>query len=126
MFTKKYFRTILSIWVVIGLIALIMFVTHSYVDYVEAKQEVVTISEDNDKTLFFYRDDCADCQKIFHHVYWQNVFGKDIEFINMNQDENIKYTTIYDLEELPTFINGNQQYSGTDLTEIDKVIKGAE
>lgn len=78
---KKIDKPLVAI-VVLGVI--IGFIGHNYVNYVEKQQPTVQISKGNDKTLVFYRDDCSDCQKIFHQVYWQGKLHNNILLINMN------------------------------------------
>lgn len=116
---KKIDKPLVAI-VVLGVI--IGFIGHNYVNYVEKQQPTVQISKGNDKTLVFYRDDCSDCQKIFHQVYWQGKLHNNILLINMNNRKNRQYIQKYHLTGVPTFINGNNRYSGTDLKEIRKVV----
>lgn len=116
---NKWVKIIISAVVAVGLIA---FLGHNYVNYVEKKQTAVTISSSNKKTLFFYRDDCSDCQSIFHQVYWNNALKNNVVFINMNQQKNRKYIAKYNLTSVPTFINGDKQYSGTNLDRINQVL----
>ena len=116
---KKIGKPLVAI-VVLG--AIIGFIGHNYVNYVEKQQPTVQISKGNDKTLVFYRDDCSDCQKIFHQVYWQGKLHNNILLINMNNQKNRQYIQKYHLTSVPTFINGNNRYSGTDLKEIRKVV----
>lgn len=116
---NKWIKAILSVVVATGLIA---FLGHNYINYVEKKQQVVSITKTIKKTLFFYRDDCSDCQSIFHHVYWKNVFNDNVQFINMNQSKNRKYISEYDLTSVPTFIKESERYSGTDVKKIDEIM----
>lgn len=105
---------------------MVIFVGHNYINTVEKRQETVQIPKDTKKTLFFYRDDCADCQSVFHQVYWQDkLTSKDVLFINMNDKKNSQYIEKYNLVEVPTFINAdNERYSGTNLDKIEKVLGG--
>ncbi len=119
MLNNKWFKIIVSAVVAVGVIT---FVGHNYVNYVEKKQTPVTISNSNKKTLFFYRDDCSDCQSIFHQVYWKSALKNNVVFINMNQQKNRKYIAKYNLTSVPTFINGDKQYSGTNLDKIHQVL----
>lgn len=83
--------------------------------------------------LFFYRDDCPDCQKIFEQVY--NLSQKNpgkVQFINTNNKENHeKYLTKYSVKYVPTFIvldeNGGEvsRYTGTDSEKIAEQLKKA-
>lgn len=117
---NKWIKGIISAVVATGLIS---YVVHNYINFVEKKQNVVTIDKKKNKTLFFYRDDCKDCQKVFHHVYWKNVFNKNIEFVNMNQKMNRKYIKEYDLKSVPSFVNKNEIYSGTKISDIDHIME---
>ena len=103
---------------------MVIFIGHNYINTIEKRQTVVQIPKDTKQTLFFYRDDCADCQSVFHQVYWQDkLTNKDVLFINMNQPANRKYIGKYRLTAVPTFINAdNERYSGTSLDKIEKVV----
>lgn len=83
--------------------------------------------------LFFYRDNCPDCKKIFGQVYdvAQKNPGK-VQFINTNNKKNHeKYLTKYKVEYVPTFIvlddNGNEisRYTGTNTGKITEQLKKA-
>ena len=83
--------------------------------------------------LFFYRDDCPDCQKIFEQVYnlSQKNSGK-VQFINTNNKKNHeKYLTKYSVKYVPTFIvldeKGGEvsRYTGTDREKIAEQLKKA-
>lgn len=89
----------------------------------ESSTDVIsTIKED--KINFFYRDDCKDCKKVFNQVYMHNFFHRDIEFINLNQEKNRKYIDEYNIHTVPTFIQKNKAYVGTDKTHLSKFLKG--
>ena len=104
------------------MVAAIGYIGHNYINYVEKKREPVVIQKNTHKVLFFYRDDCSDCQSIFHQVYWKNMMNHDIEFINMNEVSNRQYIKQYDLVSVPTFIHEDNRYSGTNMDEVKKVI----
>lgn len=106
------------------------------------KQMDVTARENNRQSvvikkkqsvLFFYRDDCGDCQKIFEQVY--NLSQKNpgkVQFINTNNKKNHeKYLTKYSVKYVPTFIaldeNGEEvsRYTGTDSEKIAEQLKKA-
>lgn len=101
------------------------FVTHNYVNYVEKKQVAVDlkrVNNLNNKTVFFYRDDCPDCQSVFHKVYWHNVLKQDVVFVNMNNVSNRKYVKQYKLVSVPTFYQGKTAYTGTSKETLNKVL----
>ncbi|SYW14940.1 conserved hypothetical protein [Oenococcus oeni] len=109
--------------IIVVVIAVVSFAGHSYVNHVEKEQRVVKLKTNQSKqVLFFYRDDCPDCQSIFHQIYWRNVISHDIVFINMNQAKNRKYIAKYQLTSVPTLIHGNQRYSGTNMKKIKQII----
>lgn len=116
---NKWLKIIISAVVAVGVIT---FIGHNYVNYVEKQQTPVTISSNTKKTLFFYRDDCSDCQSIFHQVYWKSALKSNVVFINMNQQKNRKYIAKYSLTSVPTFINDNKRYSGTKIDKINQVV----
>lgn len=87
-----------------------------------SKAVVNTIKED--KISFFYRDDCKDCKRVFNQVYMHNFFHRDIEFINLNQEKNRHYIDDYNIHSVPTFIQKNKAYVGTDKTHISEFLKG--
>ena len=58
---NKWIKGIISVVVATGLIS---YVVHNYINFVEKKQNVVTIDKKKNKTLFFYRDDCKDLSLI--------------------------------------------------------------
>ncbi len=109
------------------------------------KQMDVTVRENNRQSvvikkkrsvLFFYRDDCGDCQKIFEQVY--NLSQKNpgkVQFINTNNKKNHeKYLTKYSVKYVPTFIALNEngveisRYTGIKSEKISEQLKkvGAE
>ncbi|KZU18644.1 thioredoxin [Companilactobacillus farciminis] len=122
---RQTFNRIIKAIAIMAVVAvMVIFIGHNYINTIEKRQTVVQIPKDTKETLFFYRDDCADCQSIFHQVYWQDKLTKqDVLFINMNQPANRKYIEKYHLTAVPTFINAdNQRYSGTNLDKIEKVV----
>ncbi|KID43127.1 hypothetical protein LbDm2_1991 [Levilactobacillus brevis] len=98
------------------------FAGHQYVNHVEKHRPIVTLAKHSDKVLFFYRDDCSDCQSIFHQIYWHNVISHNIILINMNQPKNRHYIQKYQLTAVPTLISGNQRYVGTKQSQIKRIV----
>ncbi|OEY83865.1 thioredoxin [Oenococcus kitaharae] len=99
------------------------FAGHQYVNHVKKQRPIVTLAKHSDKVLFFYRDDCADCQSIFHQIYWQNAVSHNVVFINMNQPKNRSYIQKYQLTSVPTLIHGCERYSGTNLKKMKEVMR---
>ncbi|MCG0599447.1 thioredoxin [Lactiplantibacillus plantarum] len=108
--------------VIVVILAVLGFAGHSYVNHVEKEKTVVTLAKHPKKVLFFYRDDCPDCQAIFHQIYWHNVISHNIILINMNQPKNRHYTQKYQLTAVPTLISGNQRYVGTKQSQIKRIV----
>ena len=78
--------------VIVVILAVLGFAGHSYVNHVEKEKTVVTLAKHPKKVLFFYRDDCPDCQAIFHQIDWHNA------------------------------IHGKQRYSGTNQQRIKQIV----
>lgn len=76
-----------------------------------------------EQTLFFYRPDCPDCQKVLPTLKNYSLFHRDIVFINMNLKDNKSYIEKYELTQVPTFIKGNTRYEGTSLKKIKKLME---
>ena len=108
--------------VIVVILAVGSFASHQYVNYVEKQRPVVTLAKHSDKVLFFYRDDCPDCQAIFHQIYWHNVISHNIILINMNQPKNRHYIQKYQLTSVPTLIHGKQRYVGTKQSQIKRIV----
>ena len=108
--------------VIVVVLAVSSCASHQYVNYVEKQRPVVTLAKHPKKVLFFYRDDCPDCQAIFHRIYWHNVVSHNIILINMNQPKNRHYIQKYQLTAFPTLISGNQRYVGTNQAQIKRIV----
>ena len=108
--------------VIVVVLAVSGFAGHQYVNHVEKQRSIVTLAKHSDKVLFFYRDDCPDCQAIFHQIYWHNVISHNIILINMNQPKNRHYIQKYQLTAVPTLIHGNQRYVGTKQSQIKRIV----
>ena len=117
-------KIIKSLAILAVIAGIIIFLGHNYINTIEKRQTIVEIPKKTAKTLFFYRDDCSDCQAVFHQVFWHDKFSKhDVLFINTNQTKNRKYIEEYQLDAVPTFINSSdERYTGTDLAQIKKVV----
>ena len=108
--------------VIVVVLAVSGFAGHQYVNHVEKQRPVVTLAKHPEKVLFFYRDDCPDCQAIFHRIYWHNVISHNIILINMNQSQNWHYIQQYQLTSVPTLIHGKQRYTGTNQKRIKQIV----
>ena len=108
--------------VIVVVLAVSGFAGHQYVNHVEKQRPIVTLAKHSDKVLFFYRDDCPDCQAVFHQIYWHNVISHNIVLINMNQPQNRQYIQKYQLTSVPTLISGNQRYVGTKQSQIKRIV----
>ncbi|MDB1566202.1 thioredoxin [Lacticaseibacillus paracasei] len=108
--------------VIVVVLAISGFASHQYVNHVEKQRPVVTLAKHANKVLFFYRDDCPDCQSIFHQIYWHNAISHNIILINMNQPKNRHYIQKYQLTAVPTLIHGNQRYIGTNQQRIKQIV----
>lgn len=108
--------------VIVVVLAVSGFTGHQYVNHVEKQRPVVTLAKHPEKVLFFYRDDCPDCQAIFHRIYWHNVISHNIILINMNQPKNRHYIQQYQLTSVPTLIHGKQRYAGTKQSQIKRIV----
>mgnify|MGYP001664302174 FL=1 len=108
--------------VIVVVLAVSGFAGHQYVNHVEKQRPVVTLAKHPEKVLFFYRDDCPDCQSIFHQIYWHNAISHNIVLINMNQPQNRHYIQKYQLTSVPTLIYGKQRYTGTNQQRIKQIV----
>jgi thiol-disulfide isomerase/thioredoxin len=108
--------------VIVVVLAVSGFASHQYVNHVEKQRPIVTLAKHPEKVLFFYRDDCPDCQSIFHQIYWHNAISHNIVLINMNQPQNRHYIQKYQLTSVPTLIHGKQRYTGTNQQRIKQIV----
>lgn len=108
--------------VIVVVLAVSGFAGHQYVNHVEKQRPVVTLAKHPEKVLFFYRDDCPDCQSIFHQIYWHNAISHNIVLINMNQPQNRHYIQKYQLTSVPTLIHGKHRYTGTNQQRIKQIV----
>ncbi|PQG48437.1 hypothetical protein CUS80_00435 [Enterococcus faecium] len=89
---------------------------------VEQSRRYIPTFESKGKVLFFYREDCRDCQLVFPYVYARNLFCKDTVFVNLNEPLNRKvYLSVYDISFVPTLVNGDVSYSGTNFENVFSV-----
>lgn len=111
-----------------GLLLILLFLAGIGYDYHRqeySRQTVSTIRED--KVTFFYRDDCSDCKEVFPTVYWHHFFNRNVQFVNLNQEQNRTYIDQYTIHSVPTLIYQNEAYAGTDREEIKHILgKGSK
>ncbi|EGP4894679.1 thioredoxin [Enterococcus faecium] len=88
----------------------------------EKQEEVVKINPTEEQILFFYKEDCKDCQRIFPVIYWHSFFKKDVVYVNLSVKENQLYIQKYHLQEVPTLCRGQTVVSGTDVQAIRKFL----
>ncbi|NTP84390.1 thioredoxin [Enterococcus faecium] len=84
----------------------------------EQKDDSIILSEYPNKSIVFYRDDCADCREIFPLLYIHNFLNNDLIFVNMNQPFNRQYIQEYDLKSVPTVVKENKKYVGSDIRKL--------
>lgn len=120
---RQTFNKIIKTLAILAVLAImVIFIGHNYINTIEKRREVVQIPKDTKQTLFFYRDDCPDCQAIFHQIYWHNAISHNIVLINMNQPQNRHYIQKYQLTSVPTLIHGKQRYTGTNQQRIKRIV----
>nr|WP_207702647.1 thioredoxin domain-containing protein [Enterococcus sp. 665A]MBO1340288.1 thioredoxin [Enterococcus sp. 665A] len=82
----------------------------------------IELTADSNKTIFFYRDDCSDCKKVFPIVYFNRISNKNVILVNMNNPTNRKYISKFELKSVPTFAKGDNQYVGIDQEQVKKIL----
>lgn len=124
----KKITLIATIAIVLSLFAI---GSYSVVHVMNTAQDRSTVTiKKKQSIIFFYRDDCPDCRKIFSQVLAGKDGGLPIQFVNTNNQTNKKrYLKKYNVKYVPTFIyldnQGNEidRYTGTDRTKIDNILK---
>lgn len=93
-------------------------------DYSKQEKSLAVVSSIQDeKIAFFYRDDCPDCQKVFLQVYLWDFLHQDVQFINLNQKENWRFVSQYNIHSVPTFIYRNHMYAGTNRQAVGEFLE---
>lgn len=105
-------------WLVVSTIQ-----TNQAIQRQELDRSVVTIATNEERALVFYKDDCADCQKIFPELYKENLAHDNLLFINLNQPKNKGYIATYQLRTVPTIVTPNGRYAGTDTEKIQQLLE---
>lgn len=83
----------------------------------------VQLEPQTKETLFFYRDDCSDCQKVLPGIERSALFKKNIMFVNLSIEENQAYIKKYSLRSVPTFISEKGRYEGTNNKKIKTILE---
>lgn len=126
MTTKKKLLIILGI--IIVMVGTLMSSDYFITINTRDKQEYVAIKAPKDgEIIFFYRDDCPHCRKVFPDVFHEKKLGKNIKLVNMNNRRNRKYITQYYLKTVPSYAvyqkNGDYKlYHGTKKSTLKKVL----
>lgn len=103
---------------------LIMVVIGYKIDNFEYNNRNVVINSNmKNEVVFFYEDNCKNCQRIFPVVYFAGLINKRIIFVNLNGKANRKYIKEFHLNEVPTFIGKNREYVGNDIRKVLELIK---
>ena len=111
---------------------LLLLLSLCFYQFVEEKSaqfndhSAIELSKETDSIFFFYREDCGDCQKIFTQVYLQHKLGKNIQFINTNNQVNRKLARQFKIRSVPTFVTKTSYYSGTNKKEINKLLEESQ
>lgn len=72
--------------------------------------------------VVFYKDTCPDCRRIFLEVYLCKLIKPRVCLVNLNNLQNQKYISRYRLKTVPTVINNNRRYSGTNYKSIALIL----
>lgn len=93
----------------------------------ERRQDYVNVSQKTTGIVFFYKDDCPDCQQIFPKVFRKSLIGQSVRYVNLNNSKNVKHINKYGLKSVPTFVRMNkgrvvESYSGTDVNTIESLM----
>lgn len=89
----------------------------------KANRSVVVLSQEEEKKIVFYKDDCPDCEKVFGQLYWHEIFYDDTVFVNLNQKRNRHYIQTYQIKSVPTIIHNHSRYEGIDRKKIRQVLQ---
>lgn len=118
---------ILAVFIAITGILCGQFVKGKEIEQAENSRNYTVIKKEK-SVIFFYRDNCPDCQKIFAQVY--NASKKrSIQFVNTNNQENRDaYLKKYQIQYVPTFVLTDKygkevgRYIGTDKKKIEQIL----
>lgn len=94
-----------------------------WIHRVENDRQTINLVENCEKILVFYREDCADCQKVMPQLIRHNLFHQDFIFINMNNSENRHFIKEYELSSVPAFVYKEAHYEGLEKESIKKMVE---
>ena len=128
---KKYIKIFMAGLGILSLFFVGM-VAYSPLHIMHAEQNrSATIIQKKRSVLFFYRDTCPACHKIFPQVLAAKDGGVPVQMINtLNKSNRKKYLSKYHIESVPTFIilddygNETDRYVGNDSHTIQKILEG--
>lgn len=99
-----------------------------HVNNVEKRQSAVIIKK-KPSIIFFYKDDCPYCKKVFTSLLAQKDTGANIQLVNLNGKFNHdRYKGDYLINSVPTFVLLNEKgqevkrYSGSNMKKIQQLI----
>lgn len=116
---KRIFRGAAAVIMILSITAV---ATNSYLVNQENKREIVQLEKNDQKTLFFYRDDCPDCKRVFKQVYLLGSIKGEPITINLNQEKNRKYISAYNIDQVPTIIQKDEEKRYEGSSEIQKYL----
>ncbi|MDI6650576.1 MULTISPECIES: thioredoxin domain-containing protein [Leuconostoc] len=84
------------------------------------------------EAILFYNANCPHCQNIYPKIFWHNVLNfnnkeKQIQTINVQNENNKHYVAEFAIQATPTFMkttNTNQRLVSTNSQKINYFIKG--
>lgn len=85
---------------------------------IEMQQKSISEASLKTKTIvFFYRDDCPDCQRVFDQVYRAKQTGTPIIFANTNNPKNRKLALLNGVKTVPSFVYQGHIYKTLTATK---------
>lgn len=87
----------------------------------EIRRITVTAIPTKDPVVF-YKDTCPDCRRIFLEVYLCKLIKPRVCLVNLNDQQNQKYISRYQLKTVPTVINNDHRYSGINYKSIALIL----
>lgn len=110
-------------WLVAAILVTVVLFLFIQVKQDEAARKAVHLTEESEKVVVFYRDDCSDCQQVYPSLWWLNQWQHNLIFINTNHQANRKYLRDYHIQSVPTVYFNGETYHGTDVKGIKRFIK---
>ena len=129
---KKKLNHLLKRLIIIISLFFILIISGAYeikhIEYEEKQRSTISIKT-RKSVLFFFKDDCKACRKIYPIVKILYQGKLPIQIINTNNATNHKKaTTLYNVKIVPTFIliddKGRElmRYSGSNILNIRKIL----